>query len=190
MALRIVGGEWGGRIIKSPPGLQTRPTSDPHREALFNVLEHRFGECHGQVADFFAGSGALGFEALSRGAETCDFFESDTKALRTIEANAEILEINNRIRCHKVEKSFEWKRAIARATTPWSLIFSDPPYEIGLTDALLRFFSGPGANTLAPGAILILEMARKESPTIPPEFSLAHTWEHGATKIVFLKSPV
>src|SRR5918997_3184556 len=87
--VRIIAGEWRGRRLRTPPGMDTRPTADRVRETLFSMLVSRIGLFNGlRVADLFAGSGALGFEALSRGAEFACFVENDSKAAAAIRANA------------------------------------------------------------------------------------------------------
>jgi 16S rRNA (guanine966-N2)-methyltransferase len=90
--VRIIAGEWRGRRLQSPPGLDTRPTADRVRETLFSMLASRLGSFEGlRVADLFAGSGALGFEALSRGAAFACFVENDSKAAAAIKRNADDL---------------------------------------------------------------------------------------------------
>src|SRR5512132_2555672 len=90
--MRIIAGEWRGRAIEAPPGLATRPTADRVRETLFSMLASRLGSFEDlRVADLFAGSGALGLEALSRGAESATFVENDPAAASTIRQNAERL---------------------------------------------------------------------------------------------------
>ena len=95
--MRIVAGEWRRRLLKAPPGEATRPTSDRTRETLFNMLASRLGSFEGlAVADLFAGSGALGLEALSRGAATCLFVEQDPAAIRALRANIAALRAQDR----------------------------------------------------------------------------------------------
>src|SRR4051794_5670101 len=90
--MRVIAGRWRGRPIEAPPGLATRPTADRVRETLFSMLASRLGTFEGlRVADLFAGSGALGFEALSRGAASVTFVENDAKAVAVIRRNAEKL---------------------------------------------------------------------------------------------------
>jgi 16S rRNA (guanine966-N2)-methyltransferase len=97
--VRIIAGEWRGRPLAAPPGMDTRPTADRVRETLFSMLTSRIGSFEGlRVADLFAGSGALGFEALSRGAATATFVESDPRALAAIRANAAKLGATSRIK--------------------------------------------------------------------------------------------
>jgi len=124
--MRIIAGDYRGRPLVAPPGDATRPTGDRTRETLFSMLVSRLGSFEGlAVGDFFAGSGALGFEALSRGAATCLFVERDRKALDAIRANATKLGIERPdIRQTDV-------LALGRPTAPLDVIFMDPPYGTG-----------------------------------------------------------
>jgi len=136
--MRIVAGEWRGRKLVAPKGDATRPTADRTRETVFNMLTSRIGDFEGlSVADLFAGSGALGLEALSRGAASCLFAEQDDAALKTIRANIEAL--GARARCEVRGGSV---MALGAARGPYDLILLDPPYGTGATsvalDRLLR----------------------------------------------------
>src|SRR3954464_14591564 len=96
--MRIIAGKWRGRLLEAPPGLGTRPTADRVRETLFSMLASRLGSLEDlRVADLFAGSGALGFEALSRGAATATFVDSDAKAAAAIRRNADALDAADRV---------------------------------------------------------------------------------------------
>ncbi|WP_296716119.1 16S rRNA (guanine(966)-N(2))-methyltransferase RsmD [Erythrobacter sp.] len=136
--MRIVAGEWRGRKLIAPKGEATRPTADRMRETMFSMLTSRLGSFeHLTVADLFAGSGALGLEALSRGAATCLFVEQDRDALAAIRTN--IASVGAGLRARVEAGSVTQLRA---ATTPLDLILVDPPYrssagEVGL-DRLLR----------------------------------------------------
>ena len=136
--MRIVAGEWRGRKLVAPKGEATRPTADRTRETLFNMLTSRLGSFEGlKVADLFAGSGALGFEALSRGAAHCLFVEQDRAALDAIRANIAALEARSRaeVRAGSV-------MALGTSAEAFDLILADPPYETGAgmvaLDRLLR----------------------------------------------------
>lgn len=123
--MRIISGQWRGRPLSAPKGQDTRPTADRTREALFSMLTSRLGSFEGlAVADFFAGSGALGFEALSRGAASCLFVEQDKPALDAIRANGDRLGIRPDIRPSSV-------LSLGSAAKPLDLIFMDPPYGTG-----------------------------------------------------------
>lgn len=149
--MRIIAGEWRGRVIEAPPGRGTRPTSDRAREGLFSMLQSRLGSFEGlQVADLFAGTGALGLEALSRGAGYCTFVEKDRAALEALERNVAKLGAGGRadIRAQAVERS-------ASPSRPCDLVLVDPPYGTGLGQIALD----RAAQWLAPGGWISVEMA-------------------------------
>lgn len=157
--MRIVAGAWRGRPLLAPPGQGTRPTSDRAREALFSMLLSRLGSFEGMVvADLFAGAGALGLEALSRGAERCTFVETDRAALETLRANVAKLGAATRADIRAAD-------ATRVAGGPFHLVFLDPPYGSGLGQPALAQLLAAGA--LAPGALVSLETARNESAAVP-----------------------
>jgi 16S rRNA (guanine966-N2)-methyltransferase len=130
--VRIIAGNWRGRVLKAPPGATTRPTGDRTREALFSMLTSRLGSFEGlAVADVFAGSGALGLEALSRGAAFCTFVDQDREALKAIRANVEMLGADAEILPIAVS-------AIGPARRPYDLLMFDPPYGSGGAGALVE----------------------------------------------------
>jgi 16S rRNA (guanine966-N2)-methyltransferase len=136
--MRIIAGEWRGRKLVAPKGEATRPTADRTRETLFNMLASRLGAFNDlRVADLFAGSGALGLEALSRGAVHCLFVEQDKVALDAIRTNVSALNAKPRtdIRAASV-------MALPATDTPYDLLLLDPPYATGAgavaLDRLLR----------------------------------------------------
>lgn len=123
--MRIIAGQWRGRPLTAPKGDATRPTADRTRETLFSMLLSRVGSFEGlAVGDFFAGSGALGLEALSRGGASCLFVEQDKAAIDAIRANGEKLGIRPDIRATSV-------LALGPAPAPLDLLFMDPPYGTG-----------------------------------------------------------
>lgn len=131
--MRIIAGEWRGRKLAAPKGDSTRPTADRARETLFAMLTSRLGDFAGlQVADLFAGSGALGLEALSRGAEHCLFVEQDRAAVDVIRANITSLGAQARTR---VEAGSVMQ--LRAATKPLDLILADPPYQSGAGEVAL-----------------------------------------------------
>jgi len=155
--MRIIAGEWRGRPLEAPPGGATRPTGDRAREGLFSMLASRLGSFEGlAVADLFAGTGALGLEALSRGAGRCTFVEKDRAALDALRRNVDRLGAGERaeIRAQPVEHV---------SLAPCDLIFLDPPYGAGLAlPALER-----AAAWLAPGGWISIE-AHGEALAPPP----------------------
>ena len=152
--MRIIAGKWRGRPLVAPPGSATRPTADRVRETLFSMLASRLGSLEDLlVADLFAGSGALGFEALSRGAAHAVFVENDAKAAAIIGQNAENLDASVQILASSA-------LALPRAG-PFDLVFADPPYASGSGTAAVR--SVLDADWLAPGGWMSVETSRKDS---------------------------
>src|ERR1043165_1407867 len=130
--MRIIAGAWRGRTIEAPPGQATRPTADRVRETLFSMLASRLGSFEDpRVADLFAGSGALGFEALSRGAAHATFVESDAKASAVIRRNAEKLGATERVQI------LGGSALALTRSKPFDLIFADPPYAKGSGSAVV-----------------------------------------------------
>jgi 16S rRNA (guanine966-N2)-methyltransferase len=152
--VRIIAGKWRGRPLEAPPGSATRPTADRVRETLFSMLTSRLGTFEDlRVADLFAGSGALGFEALSRGAAHATFVENDAKAAAIIRRNADKLGASMQILASSA-------LALPRAE-PFDLVFADPPYASGAGTAAVR--SVLDAGWLAPGGWMTVETSRKDS---------------------------
>ena len=151
--MRIIAGSWRGRPIESPPGQSTRPTADRVRETLFSMLASRLGSFEDlRVADLFAGSGALGLEALSRGAGTATFVEKDQATAAVIRRNAE-----------KLGASVQILGGSALAlpkSQPFDLIFADPPYATGSGSAVVE--SVVNAGWLAPGGWMSVETGRAD----------------------------
>jgi 16S rRNA (guanine966-N2)-methyltransferase len=158
--MRIIAGEWRGRKLVAPKGEATRPTADRMRETMFSMLTSRLGSFEGlQVADLFAGSGALGLEALSRGAATCVFVEQDRAALDAIRTNIAALGAAARIRVDAGSVT-----QLRAAPTPLDLILVDPPYRSGAgevaLDRLLRL------GWIGPETWISLETAGNEDVAI------------------------
>lgn len=158
--MRIVAGEWRGRKLVAPKGEATRPTADRTRETLFNMLTSRLGSFEGlKVADLFAGSGALGLEALSRGAAHCLFVEQDRAALDAIRANIAALEARSR-----AEVQAGSVMALGTSAEAFDLILADPPYETGAgmvaLDRLLRL------GWIGPETWIALETGGREDVAI------------------------
>jgi 16S rRNA (guanine966-N2)-methyltransferase len=152
--MRIIAGKWRGRPLEAPPGRATRPTADRVRETLFSMLASRLGSFDDlRVADLFAGSGALGLEALSRGAATATFVENDPAAAAVIRRNAERLSA-------PVQLLSGSALALPRSE-PFDLIFADPPYERGAGTAVVAAVTK--ADWLAPGGWLSVETSRDDS---------------------------
>lgn len=153
---RIVAGSAGGRRIAVPPGTGTRPTSDRAREALFNTLDGLVGLDGAAVLDLYAGSGALGLEALSRGATNAVFVESRRAAVATIRANLEALGFAADVRQAPVA------RALAGSPDrSYDVVFADPPYSLG-ADELRAAIDAVAARWLAAGGVAVVERSSRE----------------------------
>lgn len=177
--MRIVAGKWRGRVIEAPPGQATRPTADRVRETLFSMLASRLGSFDDlRVADLFAGSGALGFEAISRGAASATFVESDAKAAAVIRRNAEKLGAT-------VQVLGSSALALPRSQ-PFDLIFADPPYAAGAGTAVLQAVESAG--WLASGGWISIETSRADEVD-PGTFVLDTTRVVGRARLTLLRKP-
>ena len=185
--LKIIGGKHRGRALVSPEGLATRPTAARAREALFNILAHANWRDDGlsplvdaRVLDAFAGSGALGLEALSRGAAHVTFLDNDANAIRIVGENLA-----------KLGETAAAKVVRADATRPppsrqgCDLVFLDPPYRSGVGAAALAALAEAG--WLAPDAIATVEVGTTEDLIPPAGFEPIDERRYGAAKIVILK---
>jgi len=149
-------------VLAAPPGLSTRPTSDRLRETLFNVLAPRIAGAF--FLDLYAGSGAVGIEALSRGAESVTFVERSPAAIRTLRSNLERLGVDGGFRIHSggVEAYLRTSVKAGPKRERHEVLFMDPPYEEEQEYvATLGLLGGPAAALLAPGAVVIAEHRRK-----------------------------
>jgi 16S rRNA (guanine966-N2)-methyltransferase len=136
--MRVIAGELGGRRLIAPNGTTTRPTTDKVRQAVFNSL-HSMGVLEGAVvADLYAGSGALGIEAVSRGAAKCTFVERDRGALQALRANIEALDIDDRCTVHATDV-MAWVPAMRHV----DIVFIDPPYAFDGWEKLLTLVDVP-----------------------------------------------
>jgi 16S rRNA (guanine966-N2)-methyltransferase len=158
--VRIIAGQWRGRKISAPAGEATRPTSDRTRETLFSMLISRLGSFEGlAVADLFAGSGALGFEALSRGAASCLFAEQDAAAVKALRAN--VAHLGASAQCD-VRACSVLTLGIAKA--PLDLLLLDPPYGSGAGAVALEKLARLG--WIGPATWISLETAHNEEPEV------------------------
>jgi 16S rRNA (guanine966-N2)-methyltransferase len=187
-SMRIVAGTFRGRPLVAPKGHSTRPTADRARQAILNVLEHAAWapDLDGaRVIDLFAGSGAMGIEALSRGAAYCLFVERDEPARAAIRANLAALGLENRTRLDRRDAAALPARAADGE--PFDLAFLDPPYGKGLGEAaLLRLAAG---GWLAADAIAVLERAADDPAGVPAAFALIDERRWGVARVSFLKIP-
>ncbi|MGE8140415.1 16S rRNA (guanine(966)-N(2))-methyltransferase RsmD [Novosphingobium sp. NPDC080210] len=182
MSLRIIAGEWRGRKMQAPAGDTTRPTADRTRETLFSMLVSRIGDFDGlAVADLFAGSGALGLEALSRGAASCIFVEQDAAALRALRANIGALRAAPQcdVRASSV-------LALGPAKAPLDLVLLDPPYGSGAGAVALDKLQRLG--WIGEGTWVSLETAADEEPKVKGLETVADR-KVGKARITLLRQP-
>ncbi|WP_106639471.1 16S rRNA (guanine(966)-N(2))-methyltransferase RsmD [Allosphingosinicella vermicomposti] len=178
--MRIISGDWRGRPLADLEGRGTRPTSDRAREGLFSMLASRIGSFEGlAVADLFAGTGALGLEAISRGARHCLFVENDRSALETLRSNIDRFGARERadVRQQGVEH-------IAPPSQPRDLVFLDPPYGKGLADMALARIADPA--WVAPGGWVSVETGG-EGLAVPEAFTLETERRFGKAHIHLLR---
>lgn len=179
--MRIVGGKFKGRGLVSPADQGTRPTSDSVREAIFNILAHGiagFTLEGARVMDLFAGTGALGLEAISRGGRFCQFVDESAEARGLIRRNADSLGV--------VGLAKIWRRDATRLgpcapQTPYDLVFADPPYGKGLGEKTLASLVEGG--WLAPGAVVVLEEAEKAAVKDVAGLTLLDRRVYGDTQV-------
>ena len=186
--MRIVAGQYRGRAIVTPEGQNTRPTSDRARQAIFNVLEHApwaEGLDEARVIDLYAGSGALGFEALSRGAAFCLFVDTDDGARGAIRENMDAYGLFGRCRVHRRSATDLGPRP-GSAGEAFTLAFLDPPYAKGLGEqTLARLLEG---DWLAPGAIVVFERGSDEPEIDTPGYERLDARDYGAARVLFLRA--
>lgn len=188
--MRIVGGDFKGRSLTAPDGRNTRPTSDRAREAIFNILAHAewAPDMDGaRVMDVFAGSGALGFEALSRGAAFCLFVETDEAARGAIRDNVESFGLFGNTRVHRRDATQLGPRPGSQAEA-FDLVFLDPPYHKGLGElALDCLISG---NWLSENATVVFERGADEGDFATDVWEISNAKIYGAAQVLFLKQKI
>ncbi len=183
--MRVVAGRFKGSALAAPKSQATRPTSDRMRESVFNILAHGTGlDLDGtRVLDLFAGTGALGIEALSRGARHCTFVEEGAEARGAIRRNMEALGLNGVARILRRDAT---KLGPTGTIEPFDLVFADPPYGKGLGEqALLSASSG---GWLKPGAVCVLEERAGTAVDLPSGFEVLDTRTAGDSQVMFLKA--
>jgi len=185
--LRIVSGDFRGKAIKTPAGEATRPTSDRARQAIFHILEHAAwskGVRDLRVIDLFSGSGALGLEALSRGADFCLFVETDEAARGAIRENIDAMHLFGRTRVHRRDATQLGVRPGADGPA-FDLAFLDPPYAKGLGEVALAKLAQGG--WLAEGAVVMFERGADEGSFNVERFVELDQRQYGAARVHFLR---
>jgi 16S rRNA (guanine966-N2)-methyltransferase len=178
--MRIIAGAWRGRPLRAPGGQGTRPTADRTRETLFSMLVSRLGSFEGlRVADLYAGSGALGLEALSRGAATATFVETDPGALAAIRANLVALKAAD------LAEIYASSAAKLVPTQPFDVIFADPPYAPGSGTEVVAAVRD--ADWLAPGGWLAIETDASE-PVDPGDWQIEAERRVGRARLTLIRA--
>jgi 16S rRNA (guanine966-N2)-methyltransferase len=185
--MRIVGGEFRGKKLILPEDTRVRPTSDRTREALFNILAHdgQFRTEYGQlplkarVLDVFAGTGALGLEALSRGAIHATFLDNHAASLKLIAANAQHMGVSRYIDILGRDGANP-----GQAGEPYDLVLMDPPYQEGLALPCINGLTH--GNWLKPGTVIVVELSAKEAFTAPDGVGMVKERKYGAARLIFL----
>ncbi|HJV35638.1 16S rRNA (guanine(966)-N(2))-methyltransferase RsmD [Geomonas sp.] len=183
--MRVIAGEARGRTLIAPKSLRVRPTADRVKEALFSMLLSRLGELNDmRVLDLFAGTGNLGIEALSRGAEFAVFVDSHRESAEIIRKNLEITRYTDRARV-VVQEAGNALKILARGERPFHLVFLDPPYGEGHTEKVLELLST--SPLVDEGTTVVAEFSAKEE--IPRSFGRLQESErrvYGDTAVSFL----
>lgn len=177
--MRVIAGRWRGRPLVAPKGTATRPTADRTRETLYSMLSSRLGTFEElRVADLFAGSGALGMEALSRGAAHCTFVESDRMALDAITANLAKLGASDlaTVKSCRVETF--------AALHQYDLVLADPPYAYGADSVIATVAK---AGIVAPGGWLAVETSRGQSVSAAGAFTVEAERDVGRARLILLR---
>lgn len=189
--LRIVGGHHRGRKLAAPEGRDVRPTSERTREALFNLLAHR--DLHGngrpvlrdaRVLDLFCGTGALGLEALSRGAGFATFLDKDERSLKVARQNIRACREEAKTEIVAADAAALAGRARPRGA-PFDLVVMDPPYRSDAGDAALAALAQSG--WLAPSAVIGVEVHKRTDLTLPEGYTILDERRYGIAKIVLLR---
>jgi 16S rRNA (guanine966-N2)-methyltransferase len=183
--MRVVGGRWRGRPLASPKSNAIRPTADRLRQSLFNILLHAYGDPVGgaRVLDLFAGTGALGIEAVSRGAAFALFVDNGAEARALLRNNVEALGLGG---VTKVYRRDATNLGPAHPVEPFSLVFLDPPYAKALAEKALASLRDGG--WLTPGALLVVEEAKAATFAAPEGFEELERRVYDDSEFVFLRS--
>jgi 16S rRNA (guanine966-N2)-methyltransferase len=178
---RIIGGSAGGRRLRTPRGDLTRPTTDRVREALFSALESTLGTFDGlRFLDLYAGSGAVGLEARSRGAASVTLVEQDRRTASLAKANAQSVGLTDvRVVCAAVARHLA-----GPAEAAYDVAFLDPPYAMG-TPEVVADLTALAGGWLTPGAVVVVERATRNAPAWPPGYEPGRVRAYGETSLSF-----
>jgi len=184
--MRVIAGRLRGLALEAPADARIRPTADRVRQAVFDVLAHRFGVGaaaplqDARVLDAFCGTGAMGLEALSRGAASCVFLDVDAEAIALAERNARRARLGASARFVRADATHP-----APAPQQATLVFLDPPYGTELAAPALVALAAAG--WIAPGALVVVELGDRATLDPPPGFATLDTRRHGRARIVLLR---
>jgi 16S rRNA (guanine966-N2)-methyltransferase len=183
--MRVVGGRLRGRALAAPASRAIRPTADRLRETLFNILAHAYGDpvSGARVLDLFAGTGALGIEAISRGAAFALLVDDDAEARALIRQNVEALGLGGVTRIFRRDAT---QLGEVHPQEPFSLAFLDPPYGKGLAEKSLA--SARAGGWLVPGALIVVEEAVAAKFTAPEGFEEIERRTQGDSELIFLRN--
>lgn len=178
---RIIAGKFRGRRLNIPKGRDIRPTTDRMRERLFSMLEHsRYPNMQeARVADLFAGTGALGLEALSRGAAHASFVEKAPASIKILKENIVVLDVADYTKILQISAN-----ALPKVAVPCDFIFMDPPYRQNLVEPTLK--SILAGNWLAKDGAIICELATDDELTLPRELEIIDERSQGQQRVIFL----
>jgi 16S rRNA (guanine966-N2)-methyltransferase len=182
--MRIVGGRFRGRALKGPASDVIRPTSDRLRETIFNILAHAYDDpvAGARVLDLFAGTGAMGLEALSRGASFALFVDDSAAARGLIRENVETLGVGGQSRLFRRDAT---RLGPAAPNEPFGLVFCDPPYGKGLAERALASCAEGG--WILPAGLVVIEEAQGAEVALPPTFGEIERRDYGETKLLFAR---
>jgi 16S rRNA (guanine966-N2)-methyltransferase len=182
--MRVIAGRLGGRTLQAPRSHAIRPSGDRLRESLFNILTHGYGDpvAGARVLDLFAGTGALGIEALSRGAAFALFVDDGVEARALLRDNVERFGLGGTTRIFRRDAT---RLGAAHPVEPFSLVFADPPYGRGLADKALA--SARAGGWLAPQALTVVEEAAEAGFEAPEGFQELERRAYDDTELIFLR---
>jgi 16S rRNA (guanine966-N2)-methyltransferase len=182
--MRIVGGRFRGRALKGPASDVIRPTSDRLRETIFNILAHAYDDpvAGARVLDLFAGTGAMGLEALSRGAAFALFVDDSAAARGLIRENVEALGVGGQSRLFRRDAT---RLGPATPNEPFTLVFCDPPYGKGLAERAIAACAEGG--WIVPAGLVVIEEAQGAEVALPPAFGEIDRRDYGETKLLFAR---
>jgi len=179
--MRITGGIYRGRILKVPEGIEVRPTQDRVREALFNILMHDIAGA--RFLDLFAGSGAVGLEALSRGASSVTFVEQNARHISFIRSNAAMLKV-----VPEIVSADAYLYLSAFSGTPFDIAYADPPYALGEERGFAEMLKTlSDRNVVRPGGLFIAETTSRQNLTDVSGWDLCRDREYGKTRLLIWK---